>query len=348
LNIHRFLLHVYPKGVRRVELLDTLTASDGTRPTGRAVVNLLCFGVRARLGRPASGGIVVIAVLFSFATAYLVAAVTERIGWQAVPGYPAGAQLAAIQETVYPGSPHLAQRYIEGSGLYDDNETPDLWEVLLSGHNEDYTYASLNLLAGANSFLPGDDGTWINAAGSRLAGAGWKIRWISDYGGSSRDGARALATRGDVSLEIQTAANVVGVPPGAFDVTTSLRRLPPLWLSLLAWAGALVGALIGWLLTGWVSRRTEHGGPGVNRALGIMASVALAVVAPQAFGGLQSLAVETSRIDPPDRPFWAATFAGGWPTTQFAVLLSLACLLVAAITPRRSKTVAMVQTETQL
>jgi hypothetical protein len=346
-NSYRFLLNVYPPGVRRAELLDTLTAGGRTRPTSREVANLLRFGMRARLGRPASRGIVVIAILFTFATAFAMAAVTERVGWQAVPAFPAGARLAAIEETVYPGSPHVAQRYISGGGLYDDNGTPDHWDVLVGGHNEDYTYASLNLLAGENSFLPGDDQRWISAAQKRIADAGWKVRWAGDYGGNPGDGVRAFATRGDVSLEIDTATNMVGTPAGAFGVTTTLRRVPPLWLSLLAWAGALVGAPIGWLLTGWASRRTEHGRPGVRRALRIMVSVALAGVAPQSIGGLQDLAAETSRIDPPDRPFWAATLAGGWSITQCAMLLSLVCLLIAARSPRRPEAFVTVQPESQ-
>jgi len=79
---YRRLLWAYPPGRRREELLDALVeaaAPGRTRPTLRERANLLRYGMRARLGRPASRGVVVIAVLVSLVMGYLAAAVAYRI-----------------------------------------------------------------------------------------------------------------------------------------------------------------------------------------------------------------------------------------------------------------------------
>ena len=103
---YRRLLRVYPRGPRRDELLDTLVecAPPGRRrPTPREVVNLTWHGSRARLGRPRSRGIVVLALFVALAGGLLGAAGANRLGWHAVEPLPAGAEAAGIRDTVFPG-----------------------------------------------------------------------------------------------------------------------------------------------------------------------------------------------------------------------------------------------------
>jgi hypothetical protein len=67
---YRRLVQIYPRGRRRDELLDTLIACAAPgrrRPAPREVANLVYHGARARLGRPGSRGIVVLAWLIALA-----------------------------------------------------------------------------------------------------------------------------------------------------------------------------------------------------------------------------------------------------------------------------------------
>src|SRR4051812_33630040 len=103
---YRLLLRAYPPGRRREELLDTFleaTSAGEHRPSVRAAGNLIRHGMRARLARPLSSGVVLLATLIALVTGFGGAAVAARIAWAVVPGYPAGAGLTALSATIFPG-----------------------------------------------------------------------------------------------------------------------------------------------------------------------------------------------------------------------------------------------------
>ncbi len=94
--------------MRREELLDTLlqAAPPGRRrrrPTVGEAVDIVRCGLRARLGRPRSRGVVVYAVLVMLAGAYLGAFATHRIGWEFAPPLPSGQPAARLSATAFPG-----------------------------------------------------------------------------------------------------------------------------------------------------------------------------------------------------------------------------------------------------
>ena len=94
---YRRALWAYPPGPRRAELLDTLldAAPEGRRwPTARERANLLGHGLRARLGRPGSRGVVALAVLVSLFAGFLAASAAHAIALTASADLPRGAALA--------------------------------------------------------------------------------------------------------------------------------------------------------------------------------------------------------------------------------------------------------------
>lgn len=245
-------LRFYPPGPRRAEMLATLlecAPPERTRPTAREVVNLIRYGMRARLGRPASTAIVVLAVLATLASGLLGAAVAARIGWEYAPPLPAGAEAEALGATVFPG-----QR-VWGGG--------DAEPFVLSGDRERTVYGFADYWV-KHSEATRDVYTYAKGARDRLAAAGWDVRAevtreteVSITDPNSTAG--FWATRDGLVL---TYSGVLWGNQPSYDsegaASFRLARSAPSWLPAIAVAGGLLGAVAGWLLTGWASRRSEH------------------------------------------------------------------------------------------
>ncbi|MEV4637739.1 hypothetical protein AB0J80_10335 [Actinoplanes sp. NPDC049548] len=341
---YRLVLRAYPKGPRREELFDTLTASGRTRPTPREAVNLLRHGMRARLGRPGSRGVVVLAVLVALSTGYLSAAVAARIGWERAPGFPSGPRLAAIQQSVFPGVAHWAER--DGGPLFIDIREPTTADVLVSGHDEDFKFSTL-VVGPEGRFLPGDYRAWTEGAAARLAADGWDVGETEPMGATiiatgelDQDGTLLTATRGGLVMEVETSTAVVDTPPGSFDVTATLTRTTPRWLSALSWAAWLAGAVLGWLATGWVSRRTEGAGGATRSLTREPVVVALVLTTPLTLLGTAALVADTIGLGGAGWPFWSMSMTYGWGVTQFAAVMCLLSVLVAAFAGRSARTAA--------
>src|SRR5262245_15691002 len=81
----RALLRFYPRDYRRQrgrEVIDTFLEAGRARPSVREALNLACHGMRARLGRPASRGVVIWAWLFSVMCSLFVASACVRLAWE--------------------------------------------------------------------------------------------------------------------------------------------------------------------------------------------------------------------------------------------------------------------------
>jgi hypothetical protein len=337
---YRLLLRAYPPGRRREELLDTLLDAGRGRPTFREAANLFRHGMRARLGRPASSGVVVLAVLIALVTGFTGGALATRAAWELVPGYPTGADRAEITGTIFPGI--ATDDWLYADGLFFDVSERSTLEILAQGHNEDFEFTTLDIFP-ATRHLPGDYPTWTAATQGRLVTAGWTVSDAAPTGPTEiatgnliETGRSFTATRDGLALTIESATDVSGTPAGSFDVTATLDRLTPWYVNVAAFLGILTGILLGWLLTGWTSRRTEPAGTTVRVLCVLSSSCALVLLLPQALAGFLLLGFELADGGPPVKPFWtySVTYAFGCALLG-ALLLLIPVLTATAI--RRSK-----------
>jgi hypothetical protein len=289
---------------------------ERTRPTVREAAGLVRHGLRARLGRPASTAVVVLATLVSLACGLLGAAAAARVGWAFAPALPAGDSLGA---TVFPGL------RVWGGG---DAEP---FVPSADGETTEYGYADywVNNFGGTR-----DVRAYAEGARDRLAAAGWEIRGDVFYEEDVASDtpirtAEFWATRDGLVLSYTGThwGNRASYDSdGAASFT--LSRSAPAWLAVAAVAGGLLGAPAGWLLTGWASRRTmgRQFRTATAAALGWMA--VLLTSFSVLIGGLWSWQPDR----PGDEPFWLAlralTGEVGW------VIAGLGLAALGAARPR--------------
>jgi hypothetical protein len=335
----RRVLRAYPQGPRRDELLDTLLAARVT-PGPRIFLNLLRHGLRARLGRPAGRLVVVTAVLVAMTTGLGVAAIAARIAWTAVPDYPAGARLAEITGTVFPDAPVDGRRSTDG--LFFDVTERSGAQVALYGHDEDFEFASYEF-GPAGRFVAGGYREWTNAAATRLEADGWTVKGLEPTGATITStgrmdvsGREFWAFRDGLSLHFAAETAVVDTPPGSFEATATLARLTPIWVTAAAGAGWLLGAVAGWLLTGFVSRRTEWATPGARAAAHGTAGLALVVALPGTLMGTLGLVAEPFLHGATGyKPFWWLSLTYGFACTWLAAVLGVTAAGIAMLAGRR-------------
>jgi hypothetical protein len=329
--IYRVLVRTYPAGRRRAELLDTLMEA-APRPTVRGGANLLRHGMRARLGRPGRRGVVVIATFVALIAGFLGAAVACRVAWEFAPGLPSGPALAEIEGTVFPGLPAVADR--NGDGLFFDPSERSYAGVVLYGHTEDFEFTNLDVHP-ESRFIAGRYQTWTAAAQGRLVAAGWQVSDAEVTGatfiatGTIDDTGRTFtATRGGLEMTVEATTEVVDTPAGSFDANVRVERITPTGVTVATVLALLAGALIGWLVTGWVSRRTEHAGATIRTLVRLSALVGLVLLLPQAVAGLLLLAIEAAA---PGAPFWALSLTYGYGCGFLGLLLFGVALVAAAV-----------------
>lgn len=335
---YRRVLRVYPAGRRRDELLDTLLeASPSNRkwPTTRETADLLRRGLRARLGRPASRVIVVVAVLVALVTGYSAAAFAVRGAWEAVPDYPTGSKLAEITGTVFPGLPVEGSR--DADGLFHDISEPSTLDVIRGGHEEDFTYAQYEF-GPTVQYINGDYHTWATDTARRLTDAGWTVHDIEPTGGTviatgelDESGTRFTAERDGLALDLSAETNVVGTPAGSFYATATLAREAAWYVSAAGALAWLAGALIGWLLTGWASRRTEPAGEAIRTLTAGAAGLSLLFLLPLAIFGILGFIGEFWIMGSAEGgPFWALGVTWFYGCEQLGLFLGLVALVIAA------------------
>ena len=264
---YRRLLRAYPPGSRRDELLDTLVecAPPGRRrPTLREVANLVRHGSRARLGRPKSQGIVVLALFVALAGGFLGAGATNGLGWRAVRPLPGGAEAAEINETVFPGLT------VWGGG--------DVAADIVSqgdGEGIEYGYAVSWV---KHTAATRDVAAYTAGVRARLEAAGWTVTSVNPpldqtdvVGADPGDRSEGFtATRGPLGLRFSDYY-WPGRPQydGDGNATYFLWQRPPSWLAGVTWLGFLPGAFLAWLLTAWASRRLQ-----TSRTMSALATIA--------------------------------------------------------------------------
>ena len=326
---YRRLIRVYPPGSRRDELLDTLLecAPEGRRrPALGEAVNLVRFGARARLGRPCSAMVVVIAVFVALVGAFLGAAGAARLSWETAPALPSGAEAAELTSTVFPGMTVWGGG---DAGLFVDR--PD-------GEGIEYGYADYWV---KHTPATRDVAGFAEATRQRLEAAGWQIRSAvlpSVYPGmeptpeEQRYTRSFWATRDGLVLDFSIDYRP-DVPWYDSDGSArfQLSRAAPAQVLGATVLGALLGAMAGWLLTGWVSRRTEPSRV-LTAVVTLTTSFALFLMLPAL---LLSLPAILQWIGPPDErvtePFWAGLVYLGDGPAILAGFLVLGILPVSAL-----------------
>lgn len=310
---YRRLVLIYPAGPRREELLDTLiecAPPDRRWPAPREVVNVLWHGQRAQFGRPGRHGVLVLALFVAAATAFLGAAAGNRIGWEAVGPLPGG---TAISDTVFPGM------QVWGGG--------DAAKIVTQSDGEgvEHGYAVTWV---KHTTATRDVPRFTAAARVRLEAAGWIVTTVDppmdrDYVGanSADNSAGFVAERGDLGLRFDDFY-WAGRPAYDGDGAAMYHvwHLTPPWLELVAWGGALLGALIGWFLTAWVSRTLE-GIPEINGLVAAGATLFAVGIVPSA---LMAIPAENNASETV-APFWQQlVYLGLLP----AMLSALAAVLL--------------------
>ncbi|OLB75033.1 MAG: hypothetical protein AUI14_22160 [Actinobacteria bacterium 13_2_20CM_2_71_6] len=268
---YRRLLWAYPHDYRRArgaEMLDTLlcAASPGRRrPTVRERVNLLHHGMRCRLGRPRSHGVVVVAALVAILGGYLGAAGAAWTSWHGARSLPDNTAAAAIARTVLPTAPATDLKRHDDLFFYEgrtDARTP------LVG-DDDYQPGRVTFCLES----PVGFQTEIPQIERQLRDAGWRVADPRFNEPGTWAGASVYAYRDGLvlSIALTDAAQVV---PKASDTATIVElnvvRDDPWWVWPAAVVGALLGALAGWLLAGWVSRRTDGRNAILQAGVGLM------------------------------------------------------------------------------
>ena len=328
---YRRLIRVYPPGSRRDELLDTLLecAPEGRRrPTLGEAVNLVRFGARARLGRPCSTMVVVIAVFVALVGAFLGAAGAARLSWETAPALPSGAEATELTSTVFPGMT------VWGGGdaaLFVDQ--PD-------GEGVEYGYADYWV---EHTATTRDVAGFAEATRQRLEATGWHIRSAvlpPVYPGMELTPEEERYTRSfwatrdglvlDFWISYQPDVPWYDSDGGAgFELS---RAAPPQVLGATV-LGAMLGAMAGWLLTGWVSRRTEESLVSTG-VVTLTAGVALLLMLPAM---LLSLHPVVQAMQTPDErvtePFWMGLVYLGDGPAILAGFLALGILPVSALPP---------------
>jgi hypothetical protein len=309
-------LYAYPRGPRRAEVLDTLVmaTSAGCRPARvPEAVNLLRHGLRARLGRPHSAGVVVLATLVAIIAGFCGAALANRLAWAGVPDLPAAPERAALAELITPGRPVAWQETPGGAPftVVGDELTSRRIEGSLTGTPETERVAA-----------------YVAGLRARLSRAGWQV--IEEYPTSPRNietGAfqnesTALTARNDrLVLEFE---DYYDATYRESSLSLIVYRAEPTWATALTFAAGLSAALAGWLLLGWASRRTE--GRSAASLLATCATVlGLLLMTPALFLGASYLRVLSGDYLP-DLPFWL----GLEPTNEFGGLAVPAGVVFAA------------------
>ncbi|WP_144120880.1 hypothetical protein [Catellatospora sichuanensis] len=275
---------------------------------------------------------VVFAILMTLAGGGLGGAAGARLGWEAAPPLPSGAEAQQLTATVFPamtvwggGDAALFVRTNDGDGIQ-------------------YGYADYWV---KHTPATRDVDTFTHAVRDRLQAAGWQIR--SDVAPDLNPGDEGdeqkkrftrtfWATRGDLALQFSNfywPDRAVTESDGA--ALFHLSRTEPAWAAPAGVLGALLGALIGWVLTAWVSRRTEYSRPATLFAA-TTSGFALLLLLPILLLTYLHLILGGSKTSQgqPEQPWWVMLLTLGHGLTRTAATLGLAVLVMAAW-PRRHR-----------
>ncbi|WP_033342104.1 hypothetical protein [Catenuloplanes japonicus] len=318
---HRLAGLAFPPGERRDELIGTLADAeeDGTRAPGPLEsVNILWHGLRARLGRPGNHLVVPFALVMMLLGAFAGGAVATRLAWAFVPPLPTGDRAAEISGTVFPGLT-----------VYGGGEAADFATEPSAEGGPVYGFVDHTVTHTAETRNTVDYG---RDARARLTAAGWETHDLYDQ---ERGGDYQFWAQRDGLILRFTIVYRAGVPSYDSDggATYTLSRTPPAWIWWAAPAGAPIGALVTYLVFGWVSRRTDREDSPIV-VLAMIYLFPLLFTSLFVWEGVKEW-WRPGVASPQLRPFWAPTLYdfAAFPTMLLLFMTAGAILLAAAHRP---------------
>ncbi|MGW5558270.1 hypothetical protein ACWER9_13715 [Micromonospora sp. NPDC003944] len=312
-----------------------MSVSD-TAPATRFARRLL-----RRLGRPSSGSAVAWVPLAAVVCGLFTGALASRAAWETSRPQPDRAEAAATLTEVFPGH-----------DLGEIDTPPALFVVyghalrlstvktLLLGDGGEYQESATGATALGAPPVPAEQ--IVTVARERLTGAGWRVydpqvsdrvscadkmcatpQAVTDTALTARRGDTIL----NASVSSQTAVD-------ASYLSVELHRAPPPLVVPAGVLGTMVGAVAGWLVFGWLSRRTEgrRSRGTVNGLMGV-ATVLWWLPLPLSVPSL--LSHHLGEPHPAWHPYWEWL---GQPTASLLFLVGAVCVLLAlglAAAPRR-------------
>ncbi|RQX09975.1 hypothetical protein DLJ58_13210 [Micromonospora arida] len=303
-----------------------MSVSD-TAPATRLARRLL-----RRLGRPASGSAVAWVPLAAVVCGLFTGALASRAAWETSRPQPDRAEAAAILTEVFPGH-----------DLGEIDTPPALFVVyghalrlstvktLVLGDGGEYQESATG--AGALGAPPVPAEQIVTVARERLTGAGWRVyeQQVSDRVSCADKmcatpqavtDTELTARRGDTilnaSISSQTAVD-------ASYLSVELHRAPPTLVVPAGVLGTVLGAVAGWLVFGWTSRRTEErrSRGTVNGLIGVATVLWWLPVLPAA---PQLLYHHLGEPHPAWHPYWEWL---GQPAASLLFLVGAVCALLA-------------------
>lgn len=259
--MHRWLLLAYPRDYRRArgaEILETVRDVGSAHRCSRVAANLVRHGLRARLGRPASRSVVAWASVFAVVCGLFAASFGTWLAW--LGSRPLDHRdLAGVVGQLYPDRQvsHLDQDDPPAVFLiYGHPLNEDLLSQLLLGDGGEYAPAELSA-----SFdqMPAAGLTELR---QRLDATGWEqsepVR--SDAYDCIPDHPRCdpASIPSDITVYAARDDHVLAVEINAEgSMSLTLGRATPGAAYPAGLLAFVLGALGGWVLFGWASRRTE-------------------------------------------------------------------------------------------
>ena len=278
--------------------------------------------MRARLGRPKSKGVVVIAVLGALTVGFLGAQLGAWAAWHTARSLPDEPTAIAIDRLVAPdASP--ADRYRRDELFYftpaNDYDFGSAQPGAVRAYHVSASHQALT------------EAAFAVAARARLQDAGWKVSDVIT-------GRGMLASYADTNTTLYAERDglVIEVTNSLHEsphVVVAIYRAEPVLVPIAQMLGALLGAMAGWLMIGWASRRLtgRHTALTAIIILGLAAVLAAALPAI-AFALLAE--ISTTILRPtwtPAPSFLAFAYSFAWPIAGLAALIALAAVGLAIL-----------------
>ncbi|MFY1616334.1 hypothetical protein [Micromonospora sp. WMMD736] len=341
--MYRWLLLSYPRDYRRkrgAEILETVRDTAVTHRGTRVAANLVRHGLRARLGRPASRTVVLWATVFTLACGLFTASFGTWLTWLGSRPLDHD-ELAVAVNQLYPDKPVSHIDRDDPPSVFIIYGSPLSWSSasdLLLGDGGEYSLAGLGA-----SFeqLPADSRPRVLAELlQRLRASGWddtEAVYSNAYDCVPDDprcdpatipsNITVYAQRGDDILEV--SINDDSTTP---KMSLALTRSTPWSAYPVGVVAFVLGALSGWCLFGWASRRLEVRGPLAQGSAKFLFGFAMVMWwAPILLSTSLMLSHHLSEPHPRWHPLWEWL---GQPAMSLAFLCGCLALGVAALSHR--------------
>ncbi|WP_433268716.1 hypothetical protein ACQPWR_09970 [Micromonospora vinacea] len=285
-----------------------------------------------RLGRPAGGAAVAWVPLAALICGFFAGALASRAAWETSRPQPDRAEAAAVLTEVFPG--HDLDEIDTPPALfvvYGHALRLGTVKTLLFGDGGEYQESATGAAALGAPPVPATQ--IVTVARERLTGAGWRVydQQVSDRV-SCADKTCATpqavtdtavtARRGDTILNASVSSQTA---VDASYLSVELHRAPPPLVVPAGVLGTVLGAVAGWLLFGWASRRTE--GRRRRGTVNVLAGAAVLLWwLPVVLAAPQLLHHHLGEPHPAWHPFWEWL---GQPAASLLFVVGAVCVLLA-------------------